>query len=306
MRVYLVVIGSTLTWLANAEYKYYCKFFEELLAQCIGRPIGGPVTTLSQHGALTHPDRPNEVRYVSEVCRVKDRPTGSAEGSLKVHPRVKCDIEIGVGVRLHETSISYEREKRIFDIPSYYFLTNQITGMSYQFAKLRPIAPEDVVLRRSQSIGTTAATFVSHAPRYWRAILTEEVSHSQDAPPGCFKLPGRADRDRPRYVIRRQRRPKFQVRMDNGTSKNLTALDTFDEMMRLETSSDQYDDDTSIRAEAFIFEYSWLGESHKAIMVTFKGESAILFDTSMRPLRSAEYKYFSSVRYPNRYREAQR
>ncbi|KAF4653494.1 hypothetical protein FOZ61_008938 [Perkinsus olseni] len=167
MRVYLVVIGSTLTWLANAEYKYYCKFFEELLAQCIGRPTGGP-------GVLSY-------------------------------------------------------------------------------------------------------------------LVIERIETGRDAS----------------FDVRDGRSSRSEWRMVH-TLKNLTALDTFDEIMRLETSPDQYDDDTPIRAEAFIFEYSWLGESHKAIMVTFEGESAILFDTSMRPLRSAEYKYFSSERYPNRYSEAQR
>ncbi|KAF4684593.1 hypothetical protein FOZ60_007669 [Perkinsus olseni] len=71
-------VGITLVGLAKAEYKYYCEFTEAVLAQ----------RCHPEDGALTHPDHPNEVRYVSDVCHIKDIPTNSASGSLHVmsHP----------------------------------------------------------------------------------------------------------------------------------------------------------------------------------------------------------------------------
>ncbi|KAF4704906.1 hypothetical protein FOZ63_012839, partial [Perkinsus olseni] len=151
MRIHLVPIGISLVRFVDAEYKYYCEFMDEMVAQCIGKTKGGLISTLSQHGALTHPEHPKEVRYVTDVCHIKDRRTwfpSFASGSLHVDPRVRCDIEIEVGTGVLTANISYKAEKPILDLPSYYYLTNQLTGMGYFFFKLDPIALEDLELRR--------------------------------------------------------------------------------------------------------------------------------------------------------------
>ncbi|KAF4649417.1 hypothetical protein FOZ61_001353, partial [Perkinsus olseni] len=79
MRIHLVAVGITLVGLVKAEYKRK----------------GDLVDTLSQHGALTHPDHPNEVRYVSDVCHIKDIPTNSASGSLHLQSALSTLESVG-------------------------------------------------------------------------------------------------------------------------------------------------------------------------------------------------------------------
>ncbi|KAF4715032.1 hypothetical protein FOZ63_020119, partial [Perkinsus olseni] len=164
------------------------------------------------------------------------------------------------------------------------------------FFKLDPIALEDLELRRDQSTKKTGATFVSHGPRYWKAILTEE------ARPG----PSRGSRILGLDVRARRRTAEFLTRTEDGTMKKLVVLRTADGVMKLGATPSDHDGDSPLRAEAFLFGYSWKDEHHRGIMVTHKGEPVMLFDTNMRPKRLTEDRYFPSTRYPNRYRKAQR
>ncbi|KAF4653495.1 hypothetical protein FOZ61_008939 [Perkinsus olseni] len=271
---------------------------DEMVAQCIGKRKGGLISTLSQHGALTHPEHPKEVRYVADVCHIKYRRTwfpSFSSGSLHVDPRVRCDIETEVGTGMLTANISYKAEKPILDLPSYYYRTNQLTGMGYASLRLYPIALEDLDLRRDQSTNKTGATLVSHGPRYWKAILTEEARPSPSRRLGILGLDVRA----------RRRKAEFLTRTENGTMKRLAVLRTADVVMKLGATPSDHDGDSPLRAEAFIFGYSWKDEHHRGIMVTHKGEPVMLFDTNMRPKRLTEDRYFPSTRYPNRYRKAQ-
>ncbi|KAF4748735.1 hypothetical protein FOZ63_024965, partial [Perkinsus olseni] len=77
MRIHLVTIGISLVRLVDAEYKYYCDFMDEMVAQCIGKRKGGRISTLSQHGALIQPaEQSNDIRFTSDVCDIQDRPEG--------------------------------------------------------------------------------------------------------------------------------------------------------------------------------------------------------------------------------------
>ncbi|KAF4754855.1 hypothetical protein FOZ63_025632 [Perkinsus olseni] len=281
MRIHLMTIGITLVRLVNAEYKYYCEFIDELIAQCIGKRKGGLINTLSQHGALTHPENSNEVRYVTEVCRMQDRHTWFRRGSLHVDPQAKCDIEIEVAAGILTGNISYEREKPILDLPSYYYLTNQLTGMGYALFKLDPMPLEYLELRRDQSTKKTGTTFVSHGPRYWKAILTEEVRPA----------PSRGSRMRRLDIRARRRTAEFLTRTVNGTMTKLVVLRTADGVMKLGATPSDHDGDSPLRAEAFVFGYSWKDEHHRGIMVTHKGEPVMLFNTNMRPKRLTEDRW---------------
>ncbi|KAF4665584.1 hypothetical protein FOL46_003574 [Perkinsus olseni] len=170
MRIHTVTIGITLVRLVNAEYKYYCDFIDELIAQCIGKRKGGLISTLSQHGALIEPaGQSNDVRFTSDVCDVQDRPRSSSKGTLHVNPHRVCRID-----GMQTATLPYRRAILAASPSTHYYLTDPRSDVEYMLIKVQPIEMKKLQVPRCQRAGVTVATFESHWPHHWKAELVEQ------------------------------------------------------------------------------------------------------------------------------------
>ncbi|KAF4682627.1 hypothetical protein FOZ60_010283, partial [Perkinsus olseni] len=291
MRIHLVTIGITLVRLVNAEYKYYCDFMDEMVAQCIGKTKGGLISTLSQHGALIDPaEQSNDIRFTSDVCDIQDRPKSSSEGSLDVNPHRVCRIE-----GMQRAKISYRRAALAGGSSTYYYLTYPRSDVEYLFNKLRPMAMEKLQVPRCQQAGVTVATFESHWPRHWKAELVE-----QDYP----VPPRRMSKRSRRYGQVRRLKAKFTIESAEGAWRHIPILGTADNIMKLDATLGHGDGTNFTEAEAFFFEIPTRGDPRYGVMVTSRGEPTVLFDTDVQPPPHAEHRNLAQ-RLPDPNEEAE-
>ncbi|KAF4731273.1 hypothetical protein FOZ62_027364 [Perkinsus olseni] len=278
MRIHLMTIGITLVRLVNAEYKYYCEFIDELIAQCIGKRKGGLISTLSQHGALIDPaGQSNDVRFTSDVCDVQDRPGSSSKGSLHVNPHRVCRID-----GMQTAALPYRREILAASPSTHYYLTDPRSDVEYMLNKVQPIETEKLQVPRCQRAGVTVATFESHWPRHWKAELVE-----QDYP----VPPRRMSRRSQRYGQVRRLEAKFTIERAAGVWQHIPILGTVGNIMKLDATLGHGDGTNFTEAEAFFFEVPTRGDPRYGVMLTSKGEPTVLFDTETRLASNAEHRY---------------
>ncbi|KAF4690902.1 hypothetical protein FOZ60_016737 [Perkinsus olseni] len=286
MRIHLVTIGISLVRLVDAEYKYYCDFMDEMVAQCIGKRKGGRISTLSQHGALIQPaEQSNDIRFTSDVCDIQDRPEGYGRGYLHVNPHRVCRIQ-----GMQRAKMSYQRAARVRGPSTYYYLTYPRSDVEYLFNKIRPMAMEKLQVPRCQQAGVTVATFESHWPRHWKAELVE-----QDYP----VPPRRMSKRSRRYGQVRRLKAKFTIKSAEGAWQHIPILGTADNIMKLDATLGHGDGTNFTEAEAFFFEIPTRGDPRYGVMVTSRGEPTVLFDADAQPPPHAEHRYYPSTRYPS-------
>ncbi|KAF4730263.1 hypothetical protein FOZ63_029521 [Perkinsus olseni] len=271
MSRYLVWCGITFVHLVDAEEKYYCYFKADLLAHCIGRSSSGPVKTISQHGALQDPQKPDELVFTTDICSVQDqRPAQGVGGALYVDTVVPCDIE---GLQAMVIPYRETEGSRIHRRPTRYHLTYPSSTGETQFDKLQPIAVGDLKLGRAQKSDGILSTFESHSPIHLKAVLTE------------INLPNS------RPVVK----ATFKMLTDAGSQRELFPLSSKDGVMRLTTT--EYHPP---RVEAFFFKLPSRRENYYGLMITFNDEPIMLFNTSMRPGYFETHGYRRTERYPGR------
>ncbi|KAF4662113.1 hypothetical protein FOL46_005466 [Perkinsus olseni] len=254
MSRYLVWCGIAFVHLVDAEEKYYCYFKADLLAHCIGRSSSGPVKTISQHGALQDPQKPDELVFTTDTCSVQDqRPGQGVGGALYVDAVVPCDIE---GLQAMVIPYRETEGSRIHRRPTRYHLTYPPSTGETQFDKLQPIAVGDLKLGRAQKSDGILSTFESHSPIHLKAVLTE------------INLPNS------RPVVK----TTFKMLTDAGTQRELFPLSSKDGVMRLTTTEHH-----PPRVEGFFFKLPSRRDNCYGLMITFNDEPIMLFNTSMRP-----------------------
>ncbi|KAF4688342.1 hypothetical protein FOZ60_002874 [Perkinsus olseni] len=276
-----LVIGVALFPLVKAKHKYFCYFEDHLSARCLGKSNMDLIKTISQHGAVDDPDRPNHRQYVNNVCRITRATQRSSGGSLHVPSNGVCDID---GLRGATVEYTMEWGGRLSGKSTSYTLSYPRSTKQYRFDKLKPIAVSKLDLSQSSPGAQTWATFESHRPLYWRAVLT---SHPVTRVKATFSYGGRAG---------------LQGSRDRS---DVDVLETRDGIMKLQYNRS---DGSSANGEAFFFALPSSRQTLYGVMVTFHNEPEMLFDTRLGfPVREGHgHRQTSRYRSQNRERPVQR